>query len=154
MGIEDMRSAALQSLESAGTHSDDGVWHKWADDSELDGFYVTTERFTRKDGTEAVYARIDTDNGPVKMGLDYAVLRSEWDRCDPQPGDRVMVIRGSEKKQSSNGREFWPFGVAVEKTSNQVSKAVEQVQQQLGAVVLMEDQVKRNDPDNPDDIPF
>lgn len=153
MGIEDMRSAALQSLESAGTHSDDGVWHKWADDSELVGVYVTTEQFTRKDGTEATYARIDTPAGPVKMGLDYAVLRSEWERNDPQPGDRVMVIRAEEKKLSSNGREFWPFGVAVESGSSPV-QVVEQVQETFQGVVVLEDQVKRNDPDNPDDIPF
>lgn len=154
MGMDDMRAAALQSLESAGTHSDESVWHKWADASELVGTYVTTEHFTRRDGTEAVYARIDTEDGPVKMGLDYAVLRSEWERNDPQPGDRVMVIRADEKKLSSNGREFWPFGVAVEKGVN-VAQVVEQVQETLSGVVVMEDQVsRRNDPDNPDDIPF
>lgn len=153
MGIEDMRSAALQSLDSAGVHSDDSVWHKWSDDSELEGYYVTTEQFTRKDGTEAIYARIDTTKGPMKMGLDYAVLRSEWERCDPQPGDHVMVIRAEEKKLSSNGREFWPFGVAVEKGSGSTN-VVEQVQQSFQGVVVLEDQVKRNDPDNPDDIPF
>lgn len=153
MGIEDMRSAALQSLDSAGTHSDDGVWHKWTDEPELVGTYVTTETFTRKDGTEATYARIDTPSGPVKMGLDYAVLRSEWERNDPAPGDKVMVIRGSEKKLSSNGREFWPFGVAIEPGSS-VGQVIDSVQEAFSGVVVLEDQVTSNDPDNPDDIPF
>jgi hypothetical protein len=141
--LEQLRQAALDSLKSAGSGGDDAPWHRW-DDGEVAGTYIGTESFTRKDGETATFARVLTANGEVKMGLDYAALKREWTKQQPQPGDMILVMRGDEKATSNNGREYWPFGLSVQPK-----------QQALEGVVVMEDQVsKPTDPDNPDDIPF
>jgi hypothetical protein len=155
MDLDQLRQAAMTAMQSAGTNSDEAPWHKWSDSSEVVGELIGVETFTRKDGEQATYARIDTEAGPVKVGLDYAVLKSEWAKHNPKTGDTVLIMRADEKATSNSGREFWPFGVSVSTSSGAPSAPAtpptsEPAQQ---GIVVLEDQVtKRNDPD--DDIPF
>lgn len=131
-----------QSVASGG--SDGTPWHRWADSNEVVGIYAGRDQFERQDGTTADFAILDTENGKVRVGLDYAVLRSEWSKKDPQVGDTVLIMRAEQKAESKSGREYWPFAVAVQKG-----------QQKLAGVGI-EDQVTKPqssmDPD--DDIPF
>lgn len=145
--LEQLRQAAVDAMKNAASGGDGAPWHRW-DDGEVAGELIGVESFTRKDGEQATYALVRTSAGEVKMGLDYAALKNQWSKANPQPGDTILVMRGDEKQTSNNGREFWPFGLSVQPA-----------QQALEGVVVMEDQVtsaRTNDPDNPpdDDIPF
>lgn len=115
MGIEEMLAAAEKKMGEASTGgSPDGTWHRWSDDSTVAGTYLDRDSFTRQDGTTADYVRINTGNGVLKVGMDYAVLKSQWSDADPQPGDSVLIMRGVEKVTSQSGREYWPFVVVKE----------------------------------------
>lgn len=153
MDLDQLRQAAITAMQSAGTNSDEAPWHKWSDSSEVVGELIGVETFTRKDGEQATYARIDTASGPVKVGLDYAVLKSEWAKHNPNPGDTVLIMRADEKATSNSGREFWPFGVSVSSGAPSTSSSTQTPEPIQQGLVVLEDQVtKRNDPD--DDIPF
>ena len=115
MGIEEMLAAAEEKMGQVSTGgSTDGTWHRWSDDNTVAGTFMDRDSFTRQDGTTADYVRINTANGVLKVGLDYAVLRSQWSDADPQPGDSVLIMRGVEKVTSGTGREYWPFVVVKE----------------------------------------
>lgn len=115
MGIEDMLAAAEKKMgEVSSGGNPDGAWHRWSDESTVAGTYMDRDSFTRQDGTTADYVRVKTENGVVKVGMDYAVLKSQWSDADPQPGDSVLIMRGGEKVTSGTGREYWPFVVVKE----------------------------------------
>ena len=140
MGIEDMLAAAEEKMGQVTTGgSTDGTWHRWSDDNTVAGTFMDRDSFTRQDGTTADYVRVKTEHGVVKVGLDYAVLRSQWSDAAPQPGDSVLIMRGVEKVTSGTGREYWPL--VVVKESGQGELAVEE-------------EVKAAVKDDADDIPF
>jgi hypothetical protein len=151
MDLEALRAQARTSMRSGGSTGDEAPWHKWSDSPEVIGELQGVETFTKKDGEEATYALVNTAGGPVKVGLDYAVLRSEWSKHRPEVGDTLVIMRGEEKATSQSGREFWPFGVSVFRKGSEDAPP-SAGDSQLGIVVLEDQVVKRVDPD--DDLPF
>lgn len=142
MGINEMLAAAEKKMNEGGSGgSPGGTWHRWSDENTVTGTFMDRDSFTRQDGTTADFVRINTANGLVKVGMDYAVLKSEWSDTDPQPGDSVLIMRGAEKVTGQSGREYWPF--VVVKESGQGELEVEGIG--------LEDQVRKDDED---DIPF
>jgi len=115
MGVDELRKKAQESMKAGGSGGG-SQWHRWSDSNEVSGTYKEQGEFTRQDGTSGRFIVLTKeDGGDVKVGMDYAVLRSEWSDASPEIGDFVFIMRGAEKVQSSAGREYWPFGVSIEK---------------------------------------
>lgn len=98
----------------------------WADDGELVGRYVETRSATIGDGTTQAlidFKLVETSE-PVTVWLTPTVLcnrfaeelkrRIDSGKDDFEPGERIRIHRGSEKRPSTQGDGYWPFTVEFE----------------------------------------
>ena len=98
----------------------------WPDDGELVGRYVETRSATIGDGTTQAlidFKLVETSE-PVTVWLTPTVLRNRFaeelkrridaGKDDFEPGERIRIRRGSEKRPSTQGDGYWPFTVEFE----------------------------------------
>ena len=137
-----LTEAKKQLSESASTTTDI-PWHRWSDDdSAVIGVLDDQGTFTDKEGNTRHFAVVTKEDGSrVRVGTDNAALRRLWEDKQPSRGDSLCIMRGTEMRQSSSGRDYWPYALAVESG-----------QQQMDAGVPMSAPAPTMDPD--DNIPF
>jgi len=60
---------------------------------------------------------LDTDEGPVQVLMTHAVLRSEWERCNPRPalGDMILIeYLGVIEAVNTPGRAYHKYRLRIE----------------------------------------
>jgi hypothetical protein len=109
------------SAQETVTESHDGdyprSWRFDEDGLRIAGTYVEMNEGPSEYGRRAICV-LDVDGEKRSLWLTQEALiakfRDELERrelADFTAGERIMVERGSEKKQSANGRGYWPFTV-------------------------------------------
>lgn len=108
-----MREAATKVLTEG---TEEVPWHRWDESLEVMGTLVAVGDFTSKDGRHVEYAVLSQEDGSVvRVGLGYAVLRSQWQEKAPLSGDLIFIARAAEAIESQGGRSYYPFALVVKR---------------------------------------
>jgi hypothetical protein len=78
----------------------------------VDAVFERLERGKTRSGEPRAIAILKVDGVERSLWLHEAALRGKFRDLEPEPGERITVAKGAEKRQSADGeRSYWPFDV-------------------------------------------
>lgn len=75
----------------------------------VEGEFVRLEQGRMKTGESRIIAILNIDGRERGLWLHEKALRGQFAELRPEPGERVRVSKGAEKKRSENGFDYWPI---------------------------------------------
>jgi hypothetical protein len=85
--------------------------------TKLVGEFARLERGSFVDGSGNVVKRpiaiIKIDGVDRSLWLHEKALRGQFAEKRPEPGENIVVIKGSQKKVSASGFGYWPFSLEL-----------------------------------------
>jgi len=127
MDTEALIAQAQKELSESASATTDIPWHRWSeDDTTVIGVLSDQGTFNSREGEVRHFAVITKEDGSrVRVGTDNAALRRLWDEKNPQTGDTLCIMRGTEMRESSSGRQFWPYALAVESAQTVMNAGID-----------------------------
>jgi hypothetical protein len=80
---------------------------------DIAGKYQRLERGHTRDGDARAIAVIEVGGTERSLWLHETALRGQFRELKPEPDELVRIQKGSEKKKSGNGFNYWPFRVTA-----------------------------------------
>ena len=79
-----------------------------------EGIFKALSRGHTREGDPVAIAQVEIDGVPRSIWLLQAALISQFKKCAPKVGERIVVSKAAEKRKSeASGRWYWPFEVTA-----------------------------------------